>query len=225
MTTPQLRWRELQESKRHNAVTEEVSQQANREQARTNRANEAIRSYANELQKYSIETTAATARNTALLNAATSRYATDTNAATSRYATNKSSSTSKYATDAKFTTDMLNARSSALRAQTDALNGQVTRAKSRADIVASQARVQQILAEVENLAKQYSLNAREQDNRDALRKANIAQGWVNTATNGLDRITKSYKNITSGVKDNIDSVRSLTTGVLGDVLKALDSLF
>lgn len=224
MTTPQLRWRELQESKRHNAVTEEVSQQANREQARTNRASEAIRAYANELQKYGIETTAATARETAKLNAATSKYATDTNAATSRYATNTNSTTSRYATDARLKTDLLNANASILRAKTDALNGVVNRAKSQADIVATQARVQQILAEITNLTKQYSLNAREQDNRDALRKANIAQGWVNTATNGLEKITRSFKDVTSGFRDNIESVRSLTTGVLDDVLKALDSL-
>lgn len=249
MTSVQNKYRELVENQRHNIAGEKLTAIDLAERERTNRANEQLKQQANEINRYGIDTSAATSRYstdvnaqtqryTAHLNAntskrntdvqasasranaqtaaAASRYASDQSSSASRYSSDQSARASKYATDVRARTERVNQSISALNARVNAYNARTQRAKTEAEInnLASQAK--RNLAEAENVVKQYTLNAREQDNRDALRKANIAQGWINTATQGIDRLGNTGKNITQAQK-NIMSIGM-------DILKALSML-
>lgn len=217
MTTPQNRWRELQETIRHNSVAENLQRDQNAEQTRANKANERLRSDANAIQRYGIDQTAANVRYTADSNAVASKYSADSSRAASKYAANASASASKYGTNKRFVTDVMSRRIQQQQLELDKLNSAASRAKTQAEITNLAAKTRQALGQADNLVKEYALKARAQNNQDAKTKADIAQGWVNSATQGLDRLTHSATNVSQSIKN----YQQILTGPISEILDAL----
>lgn len=208
MTTPQIRFREYSEQKRHNVQDENLKRYANEETARSNRANEAIRSYANEISKYGIQTQAATSKYAANTSAAASKYAANTAAAASRYGATVGAAATRYSADAsasasKYSTDKLyltNSERNKISKFEAASNRLATLSRNQLN----SAQAKQYAATAEKTAKEamvvladYKLRAREQDNKDALRKAEIVTKYIQT-------LASAYRNIHAGNKDFID---------------------
>lgn len=235
MTTPQLNYRIYKEDNRHNLVSEGISRFQAEETARSNRANEALKAEGNAVSRYAAQLQASSAKYAADKNAENVRYTADSNAANTRYSADSSREASKYSADSnkaaskysadksfassKYATDINNA----LQRDRLALETTIAKfnnAKTRSEINRINQDVARITQDMSVQLKDYALHAREQDNRDALRKANIAQGWINTVTGATNSLTKSFTNVTGGLKD----VQEMTLGKAQDALRQLTNL-
>jgi hypothetical protein len=182
------------ELRRHNQITEQLSQQQLEELIRSNKRNEALKAEANKNQRYATDTSYA---------GVVYKAATDRAISTER---NKSS-------------ERIAGWSNAIakdRLKLDQFLADLQQARTTSDIREATARMEKLRHDIEISLQELEFKAREQNNRDITTRVNNAATTIDTLFSSAEKITRSGKNaadagraVTSIVKDILNVVSGL----------------
>lgn len=181
------------ELKRHNQMTESLSQAQLDELIRSNRKNEALKAEANRNQKYATDTS---------YRGVVYKAASDTAIAKS-----KNTSAEKIA---GWSNAIANSR-----LELDRFLADLQQSKTTSDIREATARMSKIKQDISNSLKELELKAREQDNRDVTTRVNNAATTVNTLFNSAEKATRSGKNVADTAKTASSLIKEIISIVGG----------
>lgn len=200
MTEAQIRYFQLEETKRHNTAQEQNWTESLQETKRHNLQGEALSRYATDVQKWATQVNAQTSRYVADTNAAASRYSADRHYQATVYSADRSYQASVYATQVNAATQRYVSDQNARVQQAVAnLNAQVSRYATE-----TQAATQRYVSDQSAATQRYSTDVNaatsvyRTDVESADRQARLA----------FDRQTQLVKNALESKKVQLEALRT-----------------